>query len=243
MAIYSTLRDRALGQVGCTGQTEAQAVAEVALEEAMKFVAFHVRVPSLIASATATAPASPELEANAIAIEGGAGTFQISAGVFQAPDRLYVKKDSSAVSPGTPYEFLEYHHFLDLKSIPGGTRIGIMEPGVLDERPARSWTITPSNKVWANPLTQGNVVSLYYRKSPAANTGGNTPEILPMFDYILVNGAVIALKEFLREPAELTTMWALFEQALLKDCQRYDLFLNSQRKRSHLQIHRSYRID
>ena len=241
MATYQALRDRALSQVSCTGQSEAQTVAEVALEEAMKFAAFHVRIPSLIASATATAPASPELEANAISLTGGAGTFQITSGVYQAPDRLYVKKDSSATGPGTPYRFYEYHHFLDLKSIPAGTRVGIMEPGTIDERDDYSYTINPSDKLWANPLTQGNVLTLYYRKSPAAYSAAVTPEILPLFDYILVNAAVLALKEWLREPAELTTLWALFEQGLMTDVHRYDLFLNAQRKRSHLQIHRSYR--
>lgn len=243
MSTYQTLRDRALGQVGLTGQTEAQTVAQTALEEAMKYVAFNVRVASLVGSATATAPASPELEANAIALEGGAGTFQISAGVFQTPDRLYVKKDSSAESPGLPYDFLEYDHFLDLKAIPAGERVGIFEPATFDERPNRVYTLTPSGKIWAQPLTEDNVLTLFYRKSPAAYSGGSSPEILPQFEHILVNGAVIALKEWLREPAEITTLWTLFENGLKKDVQTYDDYLNSRRKRKSLRIHRSYRVE
>lgn len=241
MATYDALRDRALAQVSCLGQTEAQAVAQQALEEAMKFAAFHVRIPSLIASATATAPANPTLESSAIAITGGAGTFGVTAGVFQAPDRLYIKKDSTITDIGTPYEFLEYHHFQDLKSIPAALRVGIFNPAALDERPNFAWTITPTDKVWAFPVSQNNVLTLVYRKVPAAYVGGNTPEILPMFDYILVNGAVLALKEWLREPTQVITWWDMFEQQLMKDVQRYDLFLNSQRKRSHLKIHRSYK--
>lgn len=238
MATYEALRDRALAQVGLTGQTEAQTVAQTALEEAMKFVAFYVRVPSLIASATATAPADAELESNAITL--GASGFNISA-AYQCPDRLYVKKDSAEVNIGTPYEFLEYHHFQDLKSVPMGARPGIFDLGNYDERPRYCYTITPSSKVWAQPLSEDNVLTLVYRVSPAAYSGAATPEILGLFDYILVNAAVIALKEFLREPAEITTLWSLFEAGLMKDVQRYDLFLNSQRKRSHFRIHRSYR--
>lgn len=207
----------------------------------MKFVAYHVRIPSLIAKATATAGASPELESNAIALSGGGG-FGITASDYQCPDRLYVKKDSSIVVLGSPYEILEYHHFQDLKSIPSGERLGIMDPATFDERPNLSYTITPDSKLWAQPLTVSNVLSFYYRKTPAAYSGSATPEITPFFDYLLVNGAVVALKEFLREPAEIVTMWTLFESALAQDVQRYDNWLNGGRKRGHLKIHRSYRI-
>lgn len=239
MATYEALRDRALNQVGLLGQSEAQTVAQVALEEAMKFVAFHVRIPSLIASATATAPASPELESNAIAIGGGG--FAVSA-TYQCPDRLYIKSDSTITDIGTPYDFVEYHHFQDLKSIPGVARTGIFQSALNDERPGFSWTITPSDKVWASPIKEDNVLTLVYRKVPAAYSGAASPEILVMFDHILVNGAVIALKEYLREPAEITTLWTLFENGLMKEIERYDLFLNGQRKRSHFKMHRSYRV-
>lgn len=239
MATYEALRDRALNQVGLLGQSEAQTVAQVALEEAMKFVAFHVRIPSLIASATATAPASPELESNAIAI--GVGGFAVSA-TYQCPDRLYIKSDSTITDIGTPYDFVEYHHFQDLKSISGVARTGIFESALGDERPGFSWTVTPSDKVWASPIKENNVLTLVYRKVPAAYSGAASPEILAMFDHILVNGAVIALKEYLREPAEITTLWTLFENGLMKEVERYDLFLNGQRKRSHFKMHRSYRV-
>ena len=39
MSTYDTLRDRALNRTGLLGQSEAQTVAQMALEEAMKFVA------------------------------------------------------------------------------------------------------------------------------------------------------------------------------------------------------------
>lgn len=241
MSTYQTLRDRALGQLGLVGQTDAQTVAQTALEEAMKFVAFNVRVASLVGSATATAPANPELEASAIAIETTG--FAVTSGVFQTPDRLYVKKDSAATSPGIPYDFYEYDHFLDLKNIPSGSRFGVFEPGTIDELSQRAYTITPTNKIWALPLAAGNVLTLFYRKQPAAYVSGNTPEIAVQFDHILVNGAVIALKEWLREPAEITTLWTLFENGLKKDIETYDSFLNSRRKRKNLRIHKSYRTD
>lgn len=241
MSTYAELRDRALKQVGMSGQTDAEEIAEIALEEAMKFVAFHVRIPSLVASATATAPADPQDEANAIALEGGAGTFQITSGVYQCPDTLYVKKDSATSGYGVAYEFLEYPHFIALKSIPGSSRPSVMDPAIVDERPDRSYTITPSNEVWAEPLTEDNVLTLFYRKSPAVYADATTPEILPLFDHILVNAAVVALKEWMREPDVISDLWSLFEQALTAQIQRYDNFLHGRRKRGHLRIHRSYR--
>ena len=241
MATYDQLRDRALNQVGALGNTEAQTIAQTALEEAMKYVAFNVRIPSLISLATATAPASPELEANAIALTGGAGTFGITVGVFQCIDRIYVKKDTSSVSPGTPYGVLEYHHFLDLKSVPNGARSSLFEPGTSDERPEFCGTITPSDKLWLAPISENNVVSLYYRKNPAAYSGAGTPEILVMFDHIIVNGAVLALKEWQREPSAIINLWDMFEKGLGEQTNRYISFLNGQRKRTNLKIHRSYR--
>lgn len=238
MATYEALRDRALARVGLTGQTEAQTVAQAALEEAMKFVAFNVRVPSLVASATATAPASPELESNAITL--GVGGFNITA-TYSTPDRLYVKKDSSATDYGVPYEFVEYNHYIDLKSIPGGIRSDLFSSATIDELYDRAYTITPSGKVWARPLAQNNVLTLFYRQVPAAYSGAATPEILPMFDYILVNAAELVLKEWLREPTEILDTWELYEAKLGKQVERYDRFLHGQRKRSHLKIHKSYR--
>lgn len=239
MTTYDTLRDRALNNVGCLGQTQAQTVAQLAIEEAMKFVAFHVRIPSLIASSQFTIAASdPQLESNAPSL--GVTGFNILS-TYQCPDRLLVKKDSSTTGYGVPYEYLEYHHFIDLQSIPAGNRIGVTTPGTLDERPLYSWTITPSNTVWISPLTSGNVVTLFYRINPAAYSGAASPEILPRFDFILVNGAVVVLKEWLREPDAITDMWELFRAKLMDDVRLYDLEINGQRKRSHLKIHRSYR--
>lgn len=239
---YADLRDRALNQVGCLGQIEAQTVAQIALEEAMKYVAFHLPMPSLISSATATAPASPELEANAIALTGGGGTFGIGAGVYQAPQALYVKNDSSVVEYGTPYEYVPYHEFLALKAIPAGMRIGIMTPGTIDERPQYCWTVTPNNKVWVQPLAEDNVITLFYRKAPAAYSGSASPEIYPaQYDYILVNAAVAALKEWLREPETITTFWNMFDRVLADDMKKLDTEFHGMRKRTVLKIHRSYR--
>lgn len=237
MATYEQLRDRALNRVGCLGQTEAQLVAQQALEEAMKFVAHRVRVPSLIAKATFTAAASPELEANAIPL--GVSGFNIAA-TYQAPDRLYVKKDSATENYGTPYDFLEYHYFIDLKSIPGGARTGILVPGMIDERPQFSYTQTPDSTIWIQPLTVGNVVTFFFRKAPAAYSGASTPEILGLFDYILVDGAELILKEWLREPDTLSTTSQILE-ALTPSIHEYDEKINGQRYRSGLKIHRSYR--
>jgi hypothetical protein len=92
------------------------------------------------------------------------------------------------------------------------------------------------------PLKEGNYLTLYYRITPAAYSGAATPEILPLFDHILCNGAELALKEWLREPDRVINMWQLFEANLMSDIQRYNEFNAGQRRRTHLKIHKSYRV-
>ena len=239
MSTYSALRDRALARVNCVGQSEAETLAAAALEEAMRFVSFHVRVPSLIASATATAPADPTLEANAITL--GALGFNISS-TFQVPDRLFVKKDSGTVGYGTPYEFREYHHFLDLQAIPSASRDNILYPAYNSEIPQFCYTITPDSKVWCNALTVDNVLTLFYKKTPAAYAANGVPEINILFDHILTTAAELVLKEWLREPDIIVSMWDLFSTHLLSSIEEYDRQLNSGRKRRQIKIHRSYRV-
>lgn len=237
MSTYEQLRDEALGQVSCVGQSDAQSVAQEALYQAMKYLSLNVRVPSLIASATATAPADAHLEANAITL--GASGFNISA-AFQCVDRLYVKYDSSIAEIGTPYEYREYHHFQDLKSIPLNSGPGIIRDTYGDELPRHAYTITPDSKLWALPLNEDNVLTLVYRKVPAAYVAGNSPEIGVLGEHMLVNAAVVALKEWLREPEQLSSLWTLMKGALEEDIKQYDTTINSSRKRSQIRLHRSY---
>lgn len=236
---YEQLRDAALKRVGHLGQSDTEQVAEAALEEAMKFVAYYVRIPSLIGSATATAGASPMLESNAITLSTGG--FNITS-TYQAPDRLNVKRTSADTDIGIPYTYYEYHVFQDLRNIPGLYRYGLSGPAVNDESSDYAYTITPDGKLWATPLAENNILTLYFRKSPAAYSGSAYPEILPLFDTILVNAAETVLKEFVREPEAIVNMWELFERHLIMDIDKYDQFINGQYNRSELKMHRSYRI-
>ena len=240
MATYNQLRDEVLRRCGALGEVEAQDVVQAALVACMRFVSFHVRIPSLIGSATATAPASPTLEANAIPLYTTG--FTIPAGQFQVPDRLYVKKDSSTEGQGTPFDFREYHHFLDELNAPRSERVQIFAPGTLNELPRFPYTITPSNKLWALNIVEDNVLTLYYRKVPADYSPDSSPEITPLFDHILTSGAELALKEFLKEPAALTHLWQLFTDGLMPQIESYDSHINGSRKRRTFKIHRSYRI-
>ena len=240
MSTYQTLRDRALSRVNCVGATEAQTIAQAALEECMRFVAFHVRIASLIAKATATAPASPQLEANAITLDTGG--FNVLS-TFQTPDRVYSKKDSSTTGYGTPYEFREYHHFLDLQSQPMAARQGIFYPAFYDERPQYCYTITPDSKIWLAPVVVNNVITLFYRKTPAAYANQGVPEIHTLFEHILTTGAELALKEWLREPDAIISMWQLFDSNLMTQIEENDRQINGGRKRRQLKIHKSYRIN
>lgn len=239
MATYQQLRDDVLSKTGYTGQLEATTVVEKALAEAMKFVAFNVKIASLIKKATATAPASPELESNAIAI--GSGGFNISD--FQQIDKLFVKSASATSGYGLPYDPKEYWDILELQAIPSpynGTRLLDTERS-FDDTPKRWYTQTPDDKIWCKPVKQGDILTLFYRTEPAAYNNSNTPEISSRFNYILVKAGELALKEFLREPDQISTMWDLFEAVLQKDIAKYNDALAGGRVRDSFKIHRSYR--
>jgi hypothetical protein len=241
MATYTALLARATGQLGLTGQLDAEEIGAVALYEAMRYVAFYVPIPSLspIVSATAPAPAG-----DGVITMGLYTTFGLASGTFQAPDRLWVAESSSVVTSlekGTIYNFMEYQDYLDASSVSLGFRDGINPHPIADMQHRLVWTVKDNTDVLVMPVAQGNEVTLRYRKEVAANTGSNTPEILPLFDFILVNAAVLVLKEWQREPAAITTMWELFS-SLKPSIEEYKRHIAGTRRRMDLRVNRNYRV-
>ena len=234
---YSQLRDSALILVdSSTDATDLRQIAQVALEETMKYISQRVELPGLIKSATATWGAST------VSIPLGVGGFGITN--YDTPNRLYIRLDSTATAPGIPYDFREYLHWLDLSAVPDAVhyRSDSFEVLTGDERPSRCYTIDHSNNLIAAPVAEDNVLTFYYNIAPAAYADSGIPELpAASFDSILVSGAVLVLKEFIREPDVIVDPYTILG-SLDKQISQLDSFLNSRRRRRVLNIHSSYRI-
>jgi len=225
MTIYSALLAKALTLVDSTGVTQAASIGEIALEETMKYVASKVYLSGLVSSATYTYGASDtyvELSAD------------LGISDFETPEHLYVDD--------VPYVFREWHTWKQLKNSPGARRTDLSSATTNDDRPLRVYTLDPNDRLYIYPISAGNVVDFYYRTSPAAyGDGSGTPEMPALFDSLLVNGAVMYLKEYIREPEQIINPYELFKK-LDPQIQELDIHLNSKRSRRQMKLARSYRI-
>lgn len=224
MATYGTLKDRVLRLTEQIGVVDAGEVAKIALEEVVKYVSTKVVLPQLIGSATYTWQSSDT--SASIAADFGVSDYE-------TPVRLYVDD--------VPYEYREFLVYKDLKSVPLGYRDGISSEDIYDERPQKCWTVNFSNEIELDPVSTGAVLQLYYAKPPASYSDAGTPELPARFDHILVTGAVLVLKEYLREPEQIIDYYTLFS-ALDNQIRELDIALNSLRKRNVIKIHPRYRV-
>ena len=221
-----------------TAALDAGAVVEKALENVMRYVARKVELPGLIASASFTAISATD----PIPLFTALG-FNITQANYDSPNRLYIRNTSTATQPGQPYDYLEFMHWLELKSVPSGApREDSLSWGSLDERPTRAYTIDLTNGMNAYPIAIGNVLTFYYNKPVTAYADAGFPELpAPSFDTLLVNGAMMVLQAWTKEPDSLVDYYSVF-RALDPEIGDLDSFLNSRRKRSSFKIHNSYRI-
>lgn len=231
---YSQLKATVLTLCDESGSTDAGAVVEVALLETLKYIATQVEVPGLTSSAQATWGAAT----TSLSITSD---FNISD--FASANRLYVKKDSTSEDYGTPYDFVEFLHWHDLKSVPNNNfREYISTPARLDERPLKSWTLgLDQDDVFIDPIAENNVVTLFYNKEPAAYADGGYPEIGAKWDYLLVAGASLVLQYWLREPDIIIDHHSIIA-GIDPLIAKYDSELNTRRKRDQLKISHRYRI-
>lgn len=224
MATYLSLLTTASTLADTTGQTDVEEVMKVAMVEALKYVATKITVPELRARATYTWVDGDET------IPIGGGGFAVSS--FTTPIRLYVN--------GVPYDYREWLEWLDLTNAPGGYRWTINQPATRDIRPARCWTINHDDEVEILPLpVEDDVIVLYYDTEPAAYSDGGTPELNARFHNILVNGALLVGKEFLRDPDAILDMQALFS-GLDDQIKELSIHQDSQRKRRGFRISSRY---
>lgn len=207
MATYDELRDKALRLSDEEGNSDAQAVAEDLLVEAMKYVATFVRLDNLVGSAQHTW-VDGDTEADLF----GSDFTIADASAPLEPLNLFVASD--ATSNGTEYS---YRRFLDWKRLQGdpiiGRRSSIFDSYINDNRPYRNFTIDPSNRLVIDPVPQEDaVVTIHYKIPVAAYVGANTPEIPGDWDFILVSGAILGIKEFIRQPDAIIDPYNLFVQ-------------------------------
>lgn len=241
MTTYLELKNRVLKFCDAVGSTDADDIVELALEEAMRFIAQRITVPPLIAEATHTVT-STDLSNSSVALHASSPDgFAITQSLMSSPNRLFIKKDSSTAGKGQPYTYQDYLAWLDLKSVPSYSYPAIFTDSYTDERPARSYTIDLSRSLIAEPMSEGNVMTLFYNKPPAVYSDAGTPELEPMYEHVLVNGAVLILKEWIREP-DVPLDPNTILQPLISQIREIDIHRRSNRQRESLKPSNRYRI-
>lgn len=202
MATYGTLKANALTLLESTGATDVGAVIEIALHEAMNYIASKVRLDDLIESASFTCSSDDD------SIPLGVSGFAVSDLV--TPVELYV--GDSATDDGVRYVYRRYMEWRRLKTVPNAKRYGVWnDPD--DLRPGYCFTIDSSDNVLLNPTANsGDVVTLFYEKAPAAYNASNEPELNAKYHGIVLAGALLWGKEFIKEPETIINPYTLFAQ-------------------------------
>lgn len=226
MSTYTELRDKVLTLTDQVGVTDSSNVAKVGLEEAMKYVASKVYIQALHPTATYTWQ-DGDTEISILA------DFGVSD--FETPVGLFVDE--------IPYDYREYFQWLSLRNSPGGQRYYLTDPGTSDERPGRVWTINESDSVeiYPDPRVDDEIL-LIYRTIPAPfGDGSGSPEIPSLFEGILMSGAELVVKQYVRDPETVLDFYSLFK-VLDPHIQELDFHLNSKRNKFQIKLSRSYRI-
>jgi hypothetical protein len=235
LALYSTLRDTVLVLADEIGNTDAETVAERGLEEAMKYVASKVLLDSLVSSATYTWVAGDDKIALFTA-----GGFNISdASSPLEPLLMFV---GTAGDNGTPYDYRRFLDWKNLQAQPGRLRTAIFGGLTIDERPERSFTINSDDELELDPQPAADkVITLHYRIPPAAYADSGTPEIPARWDSILINGAVMYVKEQARQPEQIINPYDFFK-TLDEQITRMESQLRGTKARPVMKIGKSYRV-
>ena len=236
MATYGALKTTVLSLCDSPDSVEAGAVAETALAYAMQYLATKMDITSLIDSTSWTVAAGET--SWSLATKLGASDWAL----YSTPNRVYVKQDSTATSPGRPYDPVDFMSWLDLKAIPyGQSRDTLFDPATIDGRPSGAYTIDPDSNILIDPITTGNVITLYWNKAPAAYASAGTPELPAQYHTVLVNGAIRILKEWIREPEIITDPFGVL-QGLDEQIREIDIHIRGNRKRFTLRPSARYRV-
>lgn len=234
---YSDLKTDVLTFCDQVGSTDAIAVVERGLHYAMRYVARKCELVGLIQESTYTWQGSD----TSVLLFDPAG-FNITQSQYGSPNNLFVRQNTDNEAPGIPFQFIQYTQWLNLKSVATNEfRDSLFDPCTSDERPSRTFTLTPDNKMLVHPIGEDNVLTFLWNKRPAAYNDNNSPEIPPDFDYIISNGASLILKEWIREPDAIVDPMKILA-ALDPQIDEMKTALNSNRRRDVVKMHGSYRL-
>lgn len=206
MATYAELKEKVLILCEHKGSTTLGAVAEIALEEAMKYVASQVELDGLYSEATYTWGASDT------GIPENVGGFGITD--MMNPLKLFVKS-ATGTEYGWPHEFRRWENYKVLFSSPVPGRPYILEDTrqTTGELPERAFTKNPTNDtyiLYPNP-SEGMVVTLDYQRAPLPYSDGATPELNVLDQSLLIFGATTFCKEYINAPQEIINPYNLFQ--------------------------------
>lgn len=236
MATYNTLKTEVLVNCDHVGSTDAGTVVEYALRTCVRYISSRTELPKLRTSKTYTV-IDADITAGSISITGAS---KLNATDYSTPNRLFIRRNSAATAPGQVYDYSEHMHYLEQKAFSiRGERTSLYDVGNEDLRPAYAYTIDADDNLIIDPIAVDNVITFYYMKEPAAYGSGTTPEIPSEFQYILVNGATLILKEWIREPDQIIDPHTVLA-SLNPQIEQLDLFLHGRRKRSMIKLHPSY---
>jgi hypothetical protein len=205
-------------------------VAEIGIQETLKYISSKVVLPELVRDAEVTYAAASHNSGIAI----GAGGFEVAD--FDTPLRLYV--DNVA------YDLRDYLVWKDLKTERNGfpgTRI--YEHEREDRRPDRVWTLRYSdNLILFDPFpTEGTTIELVYIKPVDAYADANVVFLPNRFEGLVMNGALVYCKEYIREPEQIINPYQLLS-TLDPQIQELKIHRDSTRPRFKMRIGKGYEL-
>lgn len=229
---YLQLKTDALVLTDHEGSADVGSVAEIALLEALKFVAQNVRLDSLVGEASYTLDAT-DITNQYIPLN----TDGFEVADITEPLELWVGQ--TATSDGERYEYKRYLDWRRLKNTQSG-RSPLFGSYTNPSMASRTFTLNTSDNILIYPFpTEGKICTLFYQKEIAAYSDAGYPELNDPWDSILINGAVLYIKEFLKETMEPLNPYLLFQQ-LIPQIEELKISLDSPRTSPRLRIHSSY---
>lgn len=235
MATFEQLRNDALKLTDQVGASDAEQVAEVALSECMNYVASKVQLDDLISRVVYTITAADVANEYVPLGVGGFGVTDL-----ETPLQMHIAMEADE---GPQYLYRRWLPWLSMKSLPDDPRTHVFSRNNTDERPRYSFSIDPSDNVHIFSFpSEDRVATLYYETTPTGyGDGTTTPPIPGRYQSILTHGAVLVLKEWLREPLDnVFYPWELFSK-LEDHIRELEIHLRSNGQRAKIKIHRSVR--
>lgn len=229
---YAQLKSDVLILTDNEGATDIGSVVEIALLEAMKYVASMVRLDSLTGEVQYTTDATDVTN-----LYISFSDFNITDMV--EPLELYISE--SATAYGDRYE---YRRYLDWRRSYTQSRgpTPLYRDSTRSTLPVGTFTIDPSDRIKVDPFPSASrVVTLIYQKDIAAYSDAGTPEIPSRWDSILVSGAMLWVENFLKQEKEDPITPQLLFKQLDPQIDELKITLESPRTTPQLRVHRSYK--